>query len=60
MNQESNKTKGFNYLRSKREICRACEQQKLCILPCRDTEDEDTSLYNCPKYKVGIESVQKS
>jgi hypothetical protein len=40
-----------NFLRSKRETCWKCTQRKDCIRPCKDTEDEDTSRYNCDKFK---------
>jgi hypothetical protein len=46
-----NVANGSNYLRSKREICRICNQREDCARPCKDTEDEDTFRYNCDKYK---------
>jgi hypothetical protein len=52
MNQENTASKNSNYLRSKRETCIKCERRSQCILPIKDTEDEDTSLYNCEKYKA--------
>jgi hypothetical protein len=42
--------KGSIYLKSKREICMACNQRDECKRPTKDTEDEDTSLYPCDKY----------
>lgn len=52
MEQGSLKRKGFNFLLSKREICLACDQRNQCKRPIKDTEGEDTSFYDCEKYKV--------
>jgi hypothetical protein len=53
MSEGTNQTKVNNYPRSKRATCIACTNRKQCVLPMKDTEDEDTSLYNCSKFKPG-------
>jgi hypothetical protein len=52
MNQGNVQTNNSNYLRSKRETCLNCDQRSQCIRPIKDTEDEDTSMYACEKYKI--------
>jgi hypothetical protein len=52
MDQAKVNTKGYTFLRSKRDTCLACELRTQCIRPPKDTEDEDTSLYDCPVYRI--------